>query len=108
MKERKIHNRNVLRKVFDPIVRLLDMLVNTVKPVLCAYGRMQQCYPVICARTPDYFKNIHLHSIKQPHCPLCEAPKSSFGEGNSSSWQLRDNWLYFEQMIPATQGDETD
>jgi len=72
----------------------------------CADGRMQQCYPVICAWMADYFENIHLHSIKQPHCPVCEAPKSSFGEGNSSSWQLRAYQLYFQKMILATQGDE--
>jgi len=54
----------------------------------------------------DYFENIHLHSIKQPNRPECEAPKSSFGEGNSLSWQLRDYWLFFQKMILATQGDE--
>jgi thiaminase len=39
---------------------------------------------------------------------VCEAPKSSFGEGNSSSWQLGDYWLYFQKIIFATQGDETE
>ena len=76
--------------------------------MLCADGRMWQCYPVICAWTADYFENIHLHSIKQPHCPVFEAPRSSFGEGNSSSWQLRDYLLYFQKMILATTGDETE
>jgi len=45
---------------------------------------------------------------KQPHCPVCEAPKSPCGAGNSSSWQLRDYQLYFQNMILATQGDETE
>jgi len=53
-----------------------------------------------------YFENIHLHSIKQPHCPAGKAPKSSFGEGNSSPWRLRDYRLYFQKMILVTQGDE--
>jgi hypothetical protein len=75
--------------------------------MLCADSQMRQWYPIICAWTADYFENIHLHSIKQPHCPVCEAPKSSFGEGNSSSWQLRDYRLYFQKMIHVTQGDET-
>jgi len=87
MKKQQIHNRDVLRKVFELIFRPLDALFNTGKLMLCADGRMRQCYPVICAWTADYFANIHLHSIKQPHCPVCEAPKSLFGEGNSSSWQ---------------------
>ena len=108
MKEQQVHNREVLRKVFELIFRPLDALFNTGKLMLCADGRMRQCYPVICAWTADYFENIHLHSIKQPHCPVCEAPKSSFGEGNSSSWQLRDYRLYFQKMILATQGDETE
>jgi len=58
--------------------------------MLCADGRMRQCYHVICAWTADYFENIHLHSIKQPYYPACEAPKLLFGEGNSLLWQLKD------------------
>jgi hypothetical protein len=108
MKEQQIHNREVLRMVFELIVSPLDELFNSGKLMLCADGRMRQCYPVICAWTADYFENIHLHSIKQPHCPVCEAPKSSFGEGNSSSWQLRDYRLYLQKMILTTPGDETE
>jgi len=108
VKEQQIHNREVLRKVFELIFRPLDALFNTGKLMLCVDGRMRQCYPVICAWTADYFENIHLHSIKQPHCPGCEAPISSFGEGNSLSWQLRDYRLYFKKMILGTQGDETE
>jgi len=74
--------------------------------MLSADGRKRQCYPVICAWMADYFENIHLHSIKQPHCPVCEVPKSLFGEGNSLSWQLGDYGLYFQKMILATQHDE--
>jgi hypothetical protein len=107
VKEQRIHNREVVRKVFKLIFRPVDALFNTVKLLLCADGWMRQCYPVICAWTADYFENIHLHSTKQPYCPECEAPKSVFGEGNSSSWQLRDYWLYFQKMILTTQGDVT-
>jgi len=85
MKELQIHNREVLRKVIELIFHPLDALFNTGKLMLCADGGMRQCYPVICAWTADYFENIDLHSIKQPYCPVCEALKSSFGEGNSSS-----------------------
>jgi len=74
--------------------------------MLCADSRMRQCYPVNCAYTADYFKNIHLHSIRQPHCPVCEAPKSSIGEANWSLLQLRDCRLYFQKIILATRGDE--
>ena len=108
MKEQHIHNPEVLRKVYEVLFRPLDALFNTGKLMLCVDGRMRQWYPVICAWTADYFENIHLHSIKQPHCPVCEAPKLSFGEWNSSSWQLRDYRLYFQTMILATQGDETE
>jgi len=100
VKEHHLHNRDVSRKVFELIFRPLDTLFNTGKLMLCADGRMRQCYPVICPLTADYFENIHLHSIKQPHCPVCEAPKSS--------WQLRDFRQYFQKMILATQGDEID
>jgi len=76
--------------------------------MLCADGQMWQCYPVICAWMADYLKNILLHSNKQPHCPVCEAPKSSFGDRNSSSWQLRGYGLYFHKIILTTQGEETE
>jgi hypothetical protein len=107
VKEQQIHNREVVRKVFKLIFRPLDALFNTGKLMLCVDSQMRQWYPIICAWTADYFENIYLHSIKQPHYPVCEAPKSSFGEGNSSLWQLRDYRLYFQKMIHATQGDET-
>jgi len=74
--------------------------------MLCAHSRMWQCYPVICAWPADYFENTHLNSIKQPHYTVCEAPKLSFGEGNSLPWQLRYCQLYFQKMILANQGDE--
>jgi hypothetical protein len=102
VKEQQIHNREVLRNVFELIFCPLDTLFNTGKLMLCADSRMRQCYPVICAWMADYFENIPLHSIKQSHCPVCEAPKLSFGEWNSLSWQLRDYWLYFQKMILTT------
>jgi len=90
VKEQPIHSQEVLRKVFELICCPLDALFNSGMLKLCVDGRMGQCYPVICAWTADYFENIHLHSIKQPHCPEFEGPRSSFGEVNSSSWHLRD------------------
>jgi hypothetical protein len=108
IKKQQIHNREGLRKIFNLRFRPLNTLFNTGKLMLCADCQMRQCYAVICAWTADYFENIHLHSIKQPHCPVCEAPKSSFGERNSLVWQLRNYRLYFQQMILATPGDETD
>jgi len=75
---------------------------NTAQLMLSVDGRMRQCHPVICAWTADYFENIHLHSVKQPHCPVCEAPKFLFGEWNSSLWQLRDNRQYCQKMILVT------
>jgi len=83
------------------------MLFNTGKLMFCADGRMWQSYPVICVWMADYFETIHLHTRRQPNCPVCEAPQLSFGEGNSLSLQLRDYQLYFQKMILATQGDET-
>jgi hypothetical protein len=37
---------------------------------------------------------------------VCEAPKSLFGEGNSSWGQLKDYRLDFQKMILVTQGEE--
>jgi hypothetical protein len=108
LKEQQIHNREVLRKVFELIFRPLDALCNAGQHIHLVDGRMLQCYPVICAWRADYFENIHWHSIEQPDCPVCKAPKSSFPEWNSSSWQLRDYQLYFQKMILATQADETE
>jgi len=108
MKEQHIHNLGILRTLLKLIVCPLDALCNTAKLMLCAGSRMRQCYPVICAWMVYYFENILLHRIKQPHCPMCEAPESSVGEGNSSSWQLRDYWLYIHKVVLATQGDETE
>lgn len=67
---------------------------------------MRQCYPLIGSWMADYFKNIHLESFKLAQCHVCEAPKSSFVEGNSSSWQLRHFQLDFQHTILTTLGDE--
>jgi len=67
---------------------------------------MRQEYHHIYAWTADDIERIHLHWIMLPHCPVSEAPKSSFGEGHWSSWQLIDYRLYFQMMILAPQGDE--
>jgi len=107
VKEHQIHNAQVLRKVFELIFRPLDTLFNTGKLMHCADCRMRQCNPVICPCTADYFENIWLHSINHPHHTLCKAPKLSFGETNSSSWQLRDYWQYFQYILLPTEGNET-
>jgi len=106
MEEQQIPNREVVRMVLELFLHPLGVLLKTGQLMLCADGRMWQCYPVICEWTVDYFEIIHLHSIKRPHCPVREAQKSTFGEGNSLSWQLRDYQLFFQMMILATQGDE--
>jgi len=108
MKEQQIHNCEVSRNVFGLISRPLDTLCNTEKLMLCADGRMRQCHPVICAWTADYFKNLHLHSITQPHCPVCDPLKSPVGEGNSLSWQSRDYQIYFQKSILTNQGEEVE
>ena len=108
MKEQPINNQDDLRKDFECIFCPLDMLLNHGKLMLCADGQIPQCYPVICAWTTDHFKNFHLISIKQPYFPVLETPKSSCGEGNSQSWQLRDYWRYFQKLTLVTQGDETE
>jgi len=82
MKEQQIHNQEVLRKVFKLIFHPLDVLFDTAEPMLCADIPMRQFYPGICAWTADYFENIHLHSIRQPNCTVCEGNKLLFGEGN--------------------------
>jgi len=102
-----IHNREDLRRVFKLMFSSLNANFITRKLKHCVDRQMRRCYSVISEWMADYFENIHLHSIKQLHCPVYKAPKSSFGEGNSSSWQLRDCLLYFQQMLLATQRDET-
>jgi len=84
------------------------MIFNTGKLMVCADGEMWQWYPVIWAWTADYFENIHLHWIKQHHCPVCKALKSSFGEGNQLLWQLRDYLLCLRKLTIVTRGDEMD
>jgi len=108
VKEQQIHYQEVLRKVFEHIFLPPNPLFNAGKLTLSADGQMRQCFPVICAWMADYFENIHLDPFKQPHCPVWEAPQSSFGQGNSLSWQLRDCELYFQTIILATQWDVTE
>jgi hypothetical protein len=94
IKEQQEYNREVLRQVFEIIFRPLDAVFEKGKPMLCADGKMRQCFPIICAWTADYFENIHLHAIQQPGCPVCEAPKLLFGESNQSTWPYCDYRLY--------------
>jgi len=49
VKEQQIHNREILRKVFELIFHPLDTLFNTGKLLLCVDGQMWQSYPAICA-----------------------------------------------------------
>jgi len=79
VKERQINNQEVLTNDFELSSCPLDVPFNTGQLMLCAGSWMRQRYHVICSWTADYFRNIHLHSINQPDCPLCEAPKWSFG-----------------------------
>ena len=58
MKEQQIHNREVLRKVFEITFHSLDALFNTGKLMLCADGRMRQCDPVICAWMVNYIETV--------------------------------------------------
>jgi hypothetical protein len=76
--------------------------------MLCADGKMQQCFPIICAWTANYFENIHLHAITQPGCRMCEAPKSSFGEDKQCAWPHCDYQLYFRKLIQATHCNNQD
>jgi len=70
MEELQIHNREGIRQGFERIFCPLDAIFNTGELKLCEDGWMWQCYPVICARTANYFENIHLRSINQPHRPV--------------------------------------
>jgi len=108
MKAQQIYIQEVLRKVFECIFCPLNAVLNAGKLRLCVDGRMRQCYPVICTWMADYFENIHFYLIKPTHCPVCEAPKLSVGKVSSSSWQLWDYWLYFQQMVLGTHKDETE
>jgi len=42
MKEQHIHNREVLKKDFEPILCRLNALLNTGKPMRCADGWMRE------------------------------------------------------------------
>jgi hypothetical protein len=86
IKKQQEYNWEVLRQVFEIIFHPFDAVFEKGKPMLCAYGKMSQFFPIICAWTANYFENIHLHAIKQPGCLVCEALKSLFGEGNQSTW----------------------
>jgi hypothetical protein len=106
IKEQQIPNHEVLRKLFEFILWALNTHFNLGKVTLCGDGQIQLCYPVIGALMADYFKIIQLYSNKQPYCAVCEAPESSFGEANSSSWQLRDCRLHFQKITHKTLADE--
>jgi len=104
-REKQIRNEADLRNIFDLIFHPLDPLFNIGKLLLSVDGQTWQCYPVVCTSTADYFENIHLHSIKQPHADVWKAPKLLFGGGYLSLWQLRDDQLHFQLMILVTQGN---
>ena len=101
-----MHNRDVPRKGLRAYSMSSRQAFNTGKLMLCAHCQMWQYCPVSCAWTDGYFENIHLHSIKQPHCPVCKASKQSFGEQNSSSWQLSDYRLFLQNLILTTLADK--
>jgi hypothetical protein len=108
MMELHIHSRKMSSEVLEHIFRPLNVLFITEKRRRCADNRIRQWYPVICACTADYRKYIHLHSINQPHCPVCEVQKLAFGESNLLRWRLRYYQLYHQNMTMMTQGEDTE
>ena len=85
-----------------------ESVFNTGMPLLCADDQKWLYYAFIWVWTANYLENIHLHSVKQLNCPVCNRPKSLFGERNSLSWQLCDYQQYFQKMILATMGYQTE
>jgi len=67
LKEQQILNQEGLTNIFQLIFSPLDMLFNAGKFMLCADSWTGEIYLDICEWTVDYFENIHLHSIIQPH-----------------------------------------
>jgi len=102
----QIQNQEDYRKNFEHSFRPHDPLSHTGKLLPCVDGWMRQCDSVICAWMADDFWNIHLRSFEQPHCPRCEARKTSFGVGKSLLWHFWDHQLYLQKMILVTQGDQ--
>jgi len=64
MKEQQIHNQEVVRKVFELFFRPFDLHFNTPQNMLGVDVLMRQWYCIICVWIAEYFKNIHLLSIK--------------------------------------------
>jgi hypothetical protein len=76
--------------------------------MLWVASRIRKRYSVISAGLTDSVANIHLHLTRMSHCLVFKVPKLSFGEGNSLLSQLRDNQLYFQNIILATLGDKAE
>jgi len=89
VKQQQFHNQEISKNVFMLICCPFDAHLNTARFMLRVDVQIQECHPAIYAWTAEYFEKIHFHWIMHPDCPLYKAPKSSFGEGNSLSWQLR-------------------
>jgi len=106
MKDQQIHKYKVWRNVIKWIFCPLDLLFDIGKLPLCAACWKLKLYSSIDAWTSNIFEGIHLHAITEPHYLMWVAQISLLGEQNSTSWQLRDHWLYFQKMILITQGDE--
>jgi hypothetical protein len=92
VEENKVHIQDGLGIVFEHIFLSFDVNFHITKLFLGADGWMGQCCHAISAWMADYFENIHLHSLKKPYYLVCNTQKSSFGEGNSLLWHLRDYW----------------
>ena len=102
--EQQAHNREILRRCFERIFRPLDAIQEHGKGMICADGRTRLCFPMIrvCAWIADYVENVNLHSIQSGACPVCEAPKSSFGNLHATPHLSRDYADYFERLTEAT------
>ena len=103
-----MHNQEVWKTVFGCIFRHPNIHFITGKLTLWTDGWMPQCHPVICAWTAVYIETIHLQWIMPHHCPVCEAPNSSFEAGDSLFQQLSGYRLYFQKSILCTQEDKTE
>ena len=108
VKDKRIHDQEDVRYVFELIFHPLDVLINNGKLMLSADGQLQQCLTAMSEWMAAYIDDSRLYSIKQQHSLVCEALKLSLGEGNSLSRQLRQYQLYFQKMILASQGEVMD
>jgi len=92
-------NADVLRTVFNLVLRPLQQVVQEGTVMDCAEGKRRLCFPILSAWIVDHAEHTALHGIGSKSCPKCEVLCKELGGNPLKMYETRDYILYSEKAL---------